>query len=152
MIAPELARYADFFSIGTNDLVQYTLAVDRGNSRLAPRYTPFHPAVLRLLDRTVDAGRHAAIEVSVCGELAGNPLAVFMLIGLGINALSVGPASIGEVKKVIRSVPAGEARIHVQQALACATSEEVIAVLESGIAQWLDLSLFSSRWNLSADR
>jgi phosphoenolpyruvate-protein phosphotransferase (PTS system enzyme I) len=145
MIAPELARRVDFFSIGTNDLVQYTLAVDRGNARLAPRYTAFHPGVLRLLERTARAGHAAGIEVSVCGELAGNPLAIYMLLGLGITALSVGPSSLAEVKKVIRSVPAGDARDHVQRALAAGSPEEVIAILEGGIAEWLDLSLFSSR-------
>jgi phosphoenolpyruvate-protein phosphotransferase (PTS system enzyme I) len=145
MIAPELARRVDFFSIGTNDLVQYTLAVDRGNGGGAPRYTAFHPGVLRLLERTARAGHAAGIEVSVCGELAGNPLAIYMLLGLGITALSVGPSSLAEVKKVIRSVPAGDARDHVQRALAAGSPEEVIAILEGGIAEWLDLSLFSSR-------
>jgi phosphoenolpyruvate-protein phosphotransferase (PTS system enzyme I) len=149
LIAADLARHADFFSIGTNDLVQYTLAVDRGNSRLAPRYTPFHPAVLRLIDRTAQAGRAAGIEVSVCGEIAGSPLAVYMLIGLDITALSVGPSSLTEVKKVIRSVPAADARQHVQRALHARSSDEVISILRAGISQWLDLSLFT--WNLSAD-
>src|SRR3970282_2251760 len=102
LIAPQLARHADFFSIGSNDLVQYTLAVDRGNARLAPRYNPFHPAVLRLLAATAEPARAAGIEVSVCGERAAHPLAVYLLIGLGITALSVGPASLPEIKKVIR--------------------------------------------------
>jgi phosphoenolpyruvate-protein phosphotransferase (PTS system enzyme I) len=147
LIAPELARFADFFSVGTNDLVQYTLAVDRGNAHIAPLYTPFHPGVVRLLNRTAEAGRAAGIEVSVCGEMAGNPLAVYLLIGLGITALSVGPASLHEVKKVIRTVPAADARIHVHEALAAASADEVVAILRRGIAQWLDLSLFSDRWD-----
>jgi phosphoenolpyruvate-protein phosphotransferase (PTS system enzyme I) len=147
MIAPELARHVDFFSVGTNDLVQYTLAVDRGNAHMAPRYTPFHPAVLRLLNRTADAGRAAGIEVSVCGEMAGNPLAIYMLLGLGIMSLSVGPSSLPEVKKVIRSVPAYDARIHVHEALGATSAEEVTTILRRGIAQWLDLSLFSGRWD-----
>jgi phosphoenolpyruvate-protein phosphotransferase (PTS system enzyme I) len=149
IIAPELARYADFFSIGTNDLVQYTLAVDRGNARLAPRYTPFHPSVVRLLHQTAEAGRAAGIEVGVCGEMAGNPLAVYMLIGLGIPALSVGPSSLPEVKKVIRTVPAADARQAVQAALQADSAEDVVAALGRGISQWLDLSLFSGRWSLS---
>jgi phosphoenolpyruvate-protein phosphotransferase (PTS system enzyme I) len=148
MTAPELARYADFFSIGTNDLVQYTLAVDRGNSRLAPLYNPFHPAVVRLLERTARAGRDAGIEVSVCGELAGNPLGVFLLLGLGITALSVAPTSLPEVKKVVRSVPAVDARDAVARALRAATAEEVIRILTGEVGRWLDLSLFSGRWNL----
>lgn len=149
LTAPELARTADFFSIGTNDLVQYTLAVDRGNARLARLYTPFHPAVVRLLRATAEAGRAAGIEVSVCGEMAGNPLAVYMLLGLGITALSVGPASLPEIKKVIRSVPIVDAREAVEHALAAATPNEVVEVLSRGLANWLDLTLFSGRWNLS---
>lgn len=149
LTAPELARYADFFSIGTNDLVQYTLAVDRGNARLAPLYNPFHPGVVRLLDHTGRAGREAGIEVSVCGELASNPLGVFMLLGLDITALSVAPSALPEVKKVIRTVPAADARAATRAALQAATPEDVIAILTEGISQYLDLSLFSGRWNLA---
>jgi phosphoenolpyruvate-protein phosphotransferase (PTS system enzyme I) len=149
MTASKLARYADFFSIGTNDLVQYTLAVDRGNARLAPLYNPFHPSVLRLLRITADAGRDAGIEVSVCGEMASNPLAVFLLIGLGIQALSVGTSSLPEIKKVIRSVPSLDARNAASAALDASSASEVVEILTSGISKWLDLSLFSGRWNLS---
>jgi phosphotransferase system enzyme I (PtsI) len=149
LTAAELARHADFFSIGTNDLVQYTLAVDRGNARLAPLYTPFHPAVIRLLDMTAQAGRDAGIEVSVCGEMASNPLAVFLLLGLGITALSVGPAALPEIKKVIRSVPAVDARQTVAGVLDATTANQAVALLTRGLARYLDLSLFSGRWNLS---
>ncbi len=145
----KLARYADFFSIGTNDLVQYTLAVDRGNARLAPLYNPFHPSVLRLLKHTADAGRDAGIEVSVCGEMASNPLAVFLLIGLGIQALSVATSSLPEIKKIIRSVPSLDARNAASAALEAANAAEVVEILTRGISQWVDLSLFSGRWNLS---
>jgi phosphoenolpyruvate-protein phosphotransferase (PTS system enzyme I) len=147
LTAPELARYADFFSIGTNDLVQYTLAVDRGNARLASMYNPFHPSVVRLLDRVAAAGRDAGIEVSVCGELAGSPLGVFMLMGLGITALSVAPSALPEVKKVIRSVPAAEARGAMTRALHAATPEDVLALLTTEISRYIDLSLFSGRWH-----
>jgi phosphotransferase system enzyme I (PtsI) len=149
LTASKLARYADFFSIGTNDLVQYTLAVDRGNARLAPLYNPFHPSVLRMLRLTADAGRDAGIEVAVCGEMASNPLAVFLLIGLGIQALSVGTASLPEIKKVIRSVPSQDARTAATAALEASTPAEVVEILTNGISRWLDLSLFSGRWNLS---
>ena len=148
LTAADLARHADFFSIGTNDLVQYTLAVDRGNARLAPRFTAFHPAVLRLLRLTAEAGRAAGIEVSVCGEMAGNPLAVFLFLGLGISALSVGPASLAETKMVIRSVPAAAARDAVSRVLQLATVTDITATLRTELAAWLDLSLFSDRWNL----
>jgi phosphotransferase system enzyme I (PtsI) len=151
MIASELGRYADFFSIGTNDLVQYTLAVDRGNARLAPLYNPFHPAVIRLLDRTARAGRDAGIEVSVCGEMAANPVGVFLFLGLGITALSVASSALPEVKKVVRTVPAIDARNAVTRALRAATADEVIAILTDGLSQWLDLSLFAGRWNMSRE-
>lgn len=146
----ELARYCDFFSIGTNDLVQYTLAVDRGNARLAPRYNPFHPSVLRLLRMTADAGRDAGIEVSVCGEIAANPLAVFLMLGLGITSFSVSASALPEIKKVIRSVPYSEARAAAAAAVLAPTPQEVVAILTRHISQFLDLSLFSTRWNLPA--
>jgi len=149
MIAPEMAQYADFFSIGTNDLVQYTLAVDRGNSRLARLYTPFHPAIVRLIRQVADAGRAAGIEVSVCGEVAAHPLGVFLLLGLGITAFSVGTSSLPEIKKVIRSVPATEARLAVAEAMELGTPDAVTEALTRGLGQWLDLSLFAGRWNLS---
>lgn len=148
-ISSKLARYADFFSIGTNDLVQYTLAVDRGNARLAPLYNPFHPAVVKFINQVAVSGHEAGIEVSVCGEMASNPLAVFLLIGLGISALSVGTASLPEIKKVIRSVPSTEARQAASAALDASTPNEVVEILTNGISKWLDLSLFSGRWNLS---
>ncbi len=149
LIAADLAPHADFFSVGTNDLVQYTLAVDRGNARLAPLYTPFHPAIVRLIAGVAEAGRAAGIEVSVCGEAAAHPLGVFMLLGLGITAFSVGTASLPEIKKVIRSVPATEARLVVEEALELGTPDAVTETLTRGLAQWLDLSLFAGRWNLS---
>lgn len=151
LTAGDLARHVDFFSIGTNDLVQYALAVDRGNARLAPRYNPFHPAVLKLLKRVARAARAAGIEVSVCGELASSPLGVFLLIGLGITVLSVSPASLPEVKKVIRSVPAADAREAVGEALQASTATDVTAILTEQIERWLDLSFFSGRWNPTHD-
>lgn len=151
LTAGDLARHVDFFSIGTNDLVQYALAVDRGNARLAPRYNPFHPAVLKLLKRIARAARAAGIEVSVCGELASSPLGVFLLIGLGITVLSVSPASLPEVKKVIRSVPAADAREAVGEALQASTATEVASILTEQIERWLDLSFFSGRWNPAHD-
>jgi phosphotransferase system enzyme I (PtsI) len=147
--APELARHVDFFSIGTNDLVQYTLAVDRGNSRLAALYNPFHPAVIRLLHSIARAGQDAGIEVSVCGELAAHPLGAFLLIGMGVDSLSVGPAALAEIKKVIRSVSRAHAAVAVEEALRASSPDEVTAILMDHIQQEVDLTRFAGSWNLS---
>jgi len=106
MSADVLAREVAFFSIGTNDLVQYTLAVDRGNVNLAARFTPLHPAVLRLVKRTVDVGRAAGLEVAVCGEMASQPVMAFALIGLGVRQLSVAPRAVPLVKHIVRGISA----------------------------------------------
>ena len=124
------------------------LAVDRGNARLAPRYNPFHPSVLRLLRMTADAGREAGIEVSVCGEIAANPLAVFLMLGLGITSFSVSASALPEIKKVIRSVPYSEARTAAAAAVLASTPNDVVTILTRHFSQFLDLSLFSARWNL----
>jgi phosphotransferase system enzyme I (PtsI) len=96
-----------FFSIGTNDLVQYTLAVDRGNANLAGRFTPLHPSVLRLVKRTVEVGAANGLDVSVCGEMASHPLMAFALIGLGVRSLSVNPRSVPLVKRLVRGLSVG---------------------------------------------
>ena len=119
-----LTRDVDFFSIGTNDLVQYTLAVDRGNANLAPRYTPLHPAVLRLIRRTVEVAELGDIEVSVCGEMASQPLMAFALLGLGVRQMSVAPRSVPLVKQIIRSVTEAHAKLAASAALRARTAEE----------------------------
>jgi phosphoenolpyruvate-protein phosphotransferase (PTS system enzyme I) len=147
--AAELARHCDFFSIGTNDLVQYTLAVDRTNSRLAALYNPFHPAVVRQLHQVSRVARAAGIEVSVCGEMAANPLGAFLLVGLDIHALSVAWPALPEIKKVIRSFRSEDARAAARKALAAPTSKDVTDCLVEGIGDAIDLSAFSGRWSLS---
>jgi phosphotransferase system enzyme I (PtsI) len=122
--ADTLTRDVDFFSIGTNDLVQYTLAVDRGNANLAPRFTPLHPAVLRLIQRTVDVAAQGEIEVAVCGEMASQPLMAFALLGLGVRQMSVAPRSVPLVKRIVRSVTASHAKLAASAALRARTAEE----------------------------
>jgi phosphotransferase system enzyme I (PtsI) len=119
-----LTRDVDFFSIGTNDLVQYTLAVDRGNANLAPRFTPLHPAVLRLIKRTVDVAELGDIEVAVCGEMASQPLMAFALLGLGVRQMSVAPRSVPLVKRIIRGVTAAHAKLAASAALRALTAEQ----------------------------
>jgi len=150
--AAELARHCDFFSIGTNDLVQYTLAVDRTNTRLAKLYNPFHPSVVRLLHQVARVSRAAGIEVSLCGELAANPLGTFLLLGLDIHALSMAWPSLPEIKKVVRDIRISDARSAARKALAAPTSEDVVRCLIDGIGDSVDLSFFSGRWSLSLPR
>jgi phosphotransferase system enzyme I (PtsI) len=119
-----LTHDVDFFSIGTNDLVQYTLAVDRGNANLAPRFTPLHPAVLRLIKRTVDVAELGDIDVSVCGEMASQPLMAFALLGLGVRQLSVAPRSVPLVKRIVRGVTAAHAKLAASAALRALTAEQ----------------------------
>ena len=129
--ADTLAREVAFFSIGTNDLVQYTLAVDRGNANLASRFTPLHPAVLRLIHRIVEVGRHHDLEVSVCGEMASQPLMAFALIGLGVRQLSVAARSVPLVKRIVRGVSARVATDAADAALNMQTAREAETLLRS---------------------
>ena len=131
LTADTLARDVAFFSIGTNDLVQYTLAVDRGNASLAARYTPLHPAVLRLIQRTLDVGQAHGIEVSVCGEMASEPLMAFALIGLGIRTLSVAPRSVARVKQIVRGVHTSVAAEAAREALESGTAHEAEAIFRA---------------------
>ncbi len=125
-----LVRDVDFLSIGSNDLVQYTLAVDRGNVNLAPRFTPLHPAVLRLIRDVAATGALHDLPVAVCGEMASQPLMVFTLLGLGVRQLSVSPRAVPIVKRLIRSVTVNGAREAVTAALASSgTAREVELVL-----------------------
>src|SRR6266853_240703 len=105
-----LAREVNFFSIGTNDLIQYTLAADRTNEAVAHLYSPGDPAVLRLIDMVIQAGRRAEVSVNVCGEMSGEPMYALLLLGMGLRQLSLTPHNIPEIKKIIRSVSLEEAK------------------------------------------
>jgi len=133
LLADRFAAEADFFSVGTNDLTQFTLGVDRGNDLVASRYRELHPAVLCLLDRTVRAAHEAGITVSLCGELAGDPRATALLVGLGFDALSASPAYLGLARRVLTSLTLPDAQALAQQALAAHDAAEVSALL----AAWL---------------
>ena len=135
--ADTFTRHGDvqFFSIGTNDLVQYTLAVDRGNANLSDRFTPLHPAVLRLIQRTVDVGEGAGLEVAVCGEMASQPLMAFALIGLGVRQLSVSPRSVLLVKRIVRGISGAVAKEAAAAALAAPTAEHARRELQRRLSR-----------------
>jgi phosphotransferase system enzyme I (PtsI) len=129
VMADSFGQDVSFFSIGTNDLVQYTLAVDRGNANLTSRFTPLHPAVLRLIKRISEAAAASGQDVSVCGEMASQPLMAFALIGLGLRGLSVAPRAVALVKRVVRSVTVEAATQAASEALEAPTA----AIAEQGL-------------------
>ncbi|MCX7080801.1 MAG: phosphoenolpyruvate--protein phosphotransferase, partial [Pseudomonas sp.] len=131
LLAPVLAKEVDFFSVGTNDLTQYTLAIDRGHPTLSAQADGLHPAVLQLIDITVRAAHAHGKWVGVCGELAADPLAVPVLVGLGVDELSVSARSIPEVKARVRELSLSQTKILAQQALAVGSADEVRALVEA---------------------
>ena len=125
MVADILAKNADFFSIGTNDLIQYTLAIDRSNENVAYMYEPYHPAVIRMIMQVVKAAKNAGIEVSLCGEMASDPFCIPILLGMGINGLSLTASGIPLLKKLIRSLSKEDADKDLEKILKLNTSEEI---------------------------
>ncbi|MBU0929230.1 MAG: phosphoenolpyruvate--protein phosphotransferase [Spirochaetes bacterium] len=135
MIADILATKVDFFSIGTNDLIQYTIAVDRGNEKVAYLHEPFHPAVLRLVKKVIDDGHAAGISVSMCGEMASDPFAAVVLLGLGLDEFSMSAVSVPDVKRTIRSISAAEASLVAAEALRLGSHQEIEAFLAVRLAE-----------------
>ena len=129
VMAPQLAREASFFSIGTNDLIQYTLAVDRTNENVAGLYSAADPAVLRLIRMVVTAAHRRKIGVNVCGEMSGEPLYTMLLLGLGLRQLSVPPHSVPEIKKIVRSMTIAEAARVVRKVLHLESARDVTNLL-----------------------
>ena len=124
-IADQLAREVDFFSVGTNDLVQYALAIDRVNEHVAHLYEPLHPAILRMIKQVVDAGHRAGIPTSLCGEMAGEALYIPILLGLELDSLSMNPLAIPRVKKIIRSASLEECKIYLREVLDLPTADDI---------------------------
>jgi phosphotransferase system enzyme I (PtsI) len=136
-IAEELAREVDFFSIGTNDLIQYGLAIDRGNELVSNMYTPFHPAILRMMVKAVDAAKSVGIPISVCGEMAGDPLTIVLLVGMGLDSLSMNPVSLPRVKKILRSISQAEAKKLLEKALSLNSADEIEKLVRKEIGHLL---------------
>lgn len=144
LIADSLARRVQFFSLGTNDLIQYTLAVDRMNENVAHLYEPTHPAILRLIKHTVDAAHAHKLRVSVCGEMAADPVLVPLLIGLGVDELSATPSLIAQMIYLIRRLKITEARELAAFALDCESPVEIAARCQQ-LAQRVAPSLFENK-------
>ncbi len=130
--ADQLAKEVDFFSIGTNDLTQYTMAVDRGNASVSYLVSALQPAVLRLIQRVIQAGHDGGIWVGMCGELAGEPLAIPILLGFGLDEFSMNSPAIPRAKQIIRQWDTREARLLSEQAVACITPQDV----EKLVKEW----------------
>ncbi|MFH1278672.1 MAG: phosphoenolpyruvate--protein phosphotransferase [Candidatus Eisenbacteria bacterium] len=124
-LAPHIAKEVDFLSVGTNDLIQYGLAVDRDNVKVAHLFDPFHPAILAMVRLVVDAGREAAVPVSICGEMAGETLCVLLLLGLGVRELSVHPYLIPDLKRVFSLLPIGDAEALAKEAMGMSSGIKV---------------------------
>lgn len=137
MVADHLAKEADFLSIGTNDLIQYSLALDRLNEHVGYLYQPLHPAVLRMIRQTVDAGHACGRSVGICGEMAGEPLFAMVLLGLQLDNLSMNAASLPLVKRVLRSATATAARALAQHVLTLDCSEQVEATVRESMQEHL---------------
>ena len=130
ILADLLAEKADFFSIGTNDLIQYALAIDRGNRNVAHLYQPLDPAVLRLIKRVADVSREKGIEVFICGEMAAAAQHIPLLLGLGMDELSMNPQSIPQVKRVIRALKRSDAQVFAREALKKKTARGVFEMIQ----------------------
>ncbi|MCD6319671.1 MAG: phosphoenolpyruvate--protein phosphotransferase [Candidatus Desulfofervidaceae bacterium] len=141
-----MAQEADFLSIGTNDLIQYTLAIDRNNEHVAYLYEPLHPAVLKMIKQVVEVGHKAGIPVSVCGEMAGDPCYIPVLVGLGVDEMSLNAQNIPVVKKVLRSFNFKEAQMLAEKIVGMGTIQEIKEYYFNALKQWFkDILVISGR-------
>jgi phosphotransferase system enzyme I (PtsI) len=129
MIIDAIAKEVDFVSIGTNDLIQYALAVDRGNENVASLNDPLHPAILKFIKMIIDEGHKAGINVTMCGEMAGNPYYTPILLGFGLDEFSVSSTQLLEIKKVIRNISYADAKEAAEKVLKCSNREEISKIM-----------------------
>jgi phosphotransferase system enzyme I (PtsI) len=144
IIADLLATEADFFAIGTNDLIQYSLAIDRSNENVSYLYEPLHPALLRLIKGVIDAGKRAGIPVSMCGEMASDPIFAIVLLGLGLEIFSMNPSSIPIIKNIVRSVRFKDCRKIAEVALTKKTAQEIEEFVIESVAMRFPEGLITS--------
>ena len=137
MMADLLAKESSFFSIGTNDLIQYTLAVDRVNEKTAHLYEPTHPGVLRMIQKAIEAGHNEGIHVGLCGEMASDPVLAFLLLGLGLDEFSMSPSSILTVKKMIRGLRFSDVKRVTEEAMELSTGQEIEEHVSARLRQLL---------------
>jgi phosphotransferase system enzyme I (PtsI) len=130
IMAEEMAADVDFFSIGTNDLIQYSLAIDRGNREVAYLYNPLHPAIIRMIKHVSDVAKDHDIRVFMCGEMAGDPINIPILLGLGMDELSMNPQSIPFVKQMIRSLSVEDSRECAREVLKKKTAGQIMDLLQ----------------------
>jgi phosphotransferase system enzyme I (PtsI) len=143
VMADMLAEMVDFFSIGTNDLVQYTLAIDRGNRHVAHLYNPMHPAVLRLIRHVVDAGRHKGKKTYMCGEMAADPMHLPILMGMGIEELSMAPQSIPKIKNIIRKINVSDVQKLMNALLQQASVEDMQRIIMDAYGELLHEDIYA---------
>jgi phosphotransferase system enzyme I (PtsI) len=144
IMADELAREVDFFSIGTNDLTQYTLAIDRSNSDVAHLYHPLHPAILRMLDHVATVGKKRNIKLFMCGEMASDPINIPILLGLGFNELSMNPQSIPLAKRMVRSITVEESKAFLAEILRRTEVEEITDLLRHTYGNHVSEKIFGN--------
>jgi len=142
VMADVIAKEVDFFSIGTNDLIQYSMAVDRGNREVAHLYNPLHPAILRTLKFVSDAAKKEGIKLFMCGEMAGDPFSLPVLLGLGLDELSMNPQSIPVLKTLIRSISMADAKKFMQKVLQQTTSKAVTELIRKEYGEIISATIY----------
>ena len=143
IMADVIAEKVDFFSIGTNDLIQYALAIDRGNEQVAHLFQPLDPAIIRMLKHTADVAREKEIKIFMCGEMAGTPHHIPLLLGIGMDELSMNPQSIPDIKRVIRSLNVADARSFVREALKQTTARSTFELIKDTYGNILSEQLYA---------
>jgi phosphotransferase system enzyme I (PtsI) len=143
-MADAMADMVDFFSIGTNDLIQYSLAIDRGNRNVAHLYHPLNPAILRMLKHLSDVAKDKDLRLSMCGEMAGDPFHVPLLLGLGLNELSMNPLAIPSVKSMVRSLRINETQDLVKEALKQTTAKQITDLVQDVYGNLLTDSMLAA--------